>query len=288
MSGLRETIRRRGGLELTSRVVGGLWVVGQRTVPSPYNAAATAALMAAFPTQWPTIRDYGWQHEEIVGYMNAYAPEDAKIAYSLVEGIGVRKTKTINSNRGNGAYIDAGWPFEEGWELTIKFGKMTNDGSSGSQWVPIMGSGGYSPSKYNRTAFINTTINKLSIDTEYLGNSSSAELYNPNGVNVLKMTATGAVFNGVTLTYGRDGNTKIEEPPTPHNLFLFCSNNSPKTWRGDTEIVAYEFRVNGVLKQGYYPFIRNGVKAMIDVVSGVFHPNDNSVGAFDISETPPS
>ena len=71
MSGLRETIRRRGGLELTSRVVGGLWVVGQRTKTSPYNAAATAALMAAFPTQWPTIRDYGWQHPEIVPYVNA-------------------------------------------------------------------------------------------------------------------------------------------------------------------------------------------------------------------------
>ena len=74
MSGLRETIRRRGGLELTSRVVGGLWVVGQRTVPlaTPYNAAATAALMAQFPSQWPTIRDYGWQHEEIVPWVNAY------------------------------------------------------------------------------------------------------------------------------------------------------------------------------------------------------------------------
>ena len=74
MSGLRETIRRRGGLELTSRVVGGLWVVGERTVPekpSPYNAAATAALKDAFPTQWPTIRDYGYRHPEIVPYVNA-------------------------------------------------------------------------------------------------------------------------------------------------------------------------------------------------------------------------
>ena len=70
MSGLRETIRRRGGLELTSRVVGGLWVYGGR-YGSPYNAAATAALKAAFPTQWPTIRDYGWQHPEIVPYVNA-------------------------------------------------------------------------------------------------------------------------------------------------------------------------------------------------------------------------
>ena len=72
MSGLVNTIRRRGGLALTSRVVGGLWVVGQRTQTSPYNAAATAALKAAFTAaQWATIRDYGWQHPEIVPYVNA-------------------------------------------------------------------------------------------------------------------------------------------------------------------------------------------------------------------------
>lgn len=68
------------------------WLAGGR-VPdwvTPYSAQATAALKAQFPTQWPTIRDYGFAHPEIVGYMNAYAPEDAKIAYSLVEGIGTR------------------------------------------------------------------------------------------------------------------------------------------------------------------------------------------------------
>ena len=84
MSGLRETIRRRGGLELTSRVVGGLWVVGQRTVPSPYNAAATAALMAAFPTQWPTIRDYGFAHEALVPFIN----EDPMLVCSLIPSLG--------------------------------------------------------------------------------------------------------------------------------------------------------------------------------------------------------
>ena len=52
---------------------------------SPYSAQATAALKDAFTAaQWATIRDYGFAHPEIVGYMNAYAPEDAKIAYSLV------------------------------------------------------------------------------------------------------------------------------------------------------------------------------------------------------------
>ena len=38
---------------------------------SPYSEAATAALKAQFPTQWPTIRDYGFSHPEIVPYVNA-------------------------------------------------------------------------------------------------------------------------------------------------------------------------------------------------------------------------
>ena len=39
---------------------------------SPYSAQATAALKAQFPTQWPTIRDYGFAHPEIVPYVNQY------------------------------------------------------------------------------------------------------------------------------------------------------------------------------------------------------------------------
>ncbi len=89
----RLSVCRRGGMSVTQAGRGGMeWLAGYRDPiwASPYSAQATAALKAQFPTQWPTIRDYGFAHPEIVGYMNAYAPEDAKIAYSLVEGIGTR------------------------------------------------------------------------------------------------------------------------------------------------------------------------------------------------------
>lgn len=89
----RLSVCRRGGMSVTQAGRGGMeWLAGGRGASwaSPYSAQATAALKAQFPTQWPTIRDYGFAHPEIVGYMNAYAPEDAKIAYSLVEGIGTR------------------------------------------------------------------------------------------------------------------------------------------------------------------------------------------------------
>ena len=100
----RLTIARRGGMSVRQIGSGGM-----RLVASPYSAQATAALNAQFPTQWPTIRDYGFAHPEIVGYMNAYAPEDAKIAYSLVPGLGVRtltiRNKSVSNHLYNGVIL---------------------------------------------------------------------------------------------------------------------------------------------------------------------------------------
>ena len=70
----RLTVCRRGGMSVTQAGRGGMeWLAGGRAPlwSSPYSAAATAALKAQFPTQWPTIRDYGFAHPEIVGYVNA-------------------------------------------------------------------------------------------------------------------------------------------------------------------------------------------------------------------------
>ena len=70
----RLTVCRRGGMSVTQAGRGGMeWLAGGR-IPSwasPYSAQATAALLAQFPTQWPTIRDYGFAHPEIVPYVNA-------------------------------------------------------------------------------------------------------------------------------------------------------------------------------------------------------------------------
>ena len=104
----RLTVCRRGGMSVTQAGRGGMeWLAGGRrpSWASPYSAQATAALKAQFPTQWPTIRDYGFAHPEIVGYMNAYAPEDAKIAYSLVEGIGTRWIHTDGYAWVNSGYV---------------------------------------------------------------------------------------------------------------------------------------------------------------------------------------
>ena len=70
----RLTSCRRGGMSVTQAGRGGMEWLGVRDPiwASPYSAQATAALKAQFPTQWPTIRDYGFAHPEDVHWINEY------------------------------------------------------------------------------------------------------------------------------------------------------------------------------------------------------------------------
>ena len=134
----RLTVCRRGGMSVTQAGRGGMeWLAGYRDPiwASPYSAQATAALKAAFTAaQWQTIRDYGFAHPEIVGYMNAYAPEDAKIAYSLVEGIGSRYTVgngTGYFDLGIKPYTDAGVRLKADFSVTDTTGRILGNSGSG-------------------------------------------------------------------------------------------------------------------------------------------------------------
>ena len=119
----RLTVCRRGGMSVTQAGKGGMeWLAGGRW-PSwaqwwlPYSRQAGEALKDAFTAaQWQTIRDYGFAHPEIVGYMNAYAPEDAKIAYSLVPTLGVIRKLNATGTQ----FIDLGIT-PQGGAVTIEF-----------------------------------------------------------------------------------------------------------------------------------------------------------------------
>ena len=283
MSGLRETIRRRGGLVLTSRVVGGLWVVGQRTVPSPYNAAATAALKEQFPTQWPTIRDYGFAHPEIVGYMNAYAPEDAKIAYSLVPTLGVIRKLNATGTQ----FIDLGIT-PQGGAVTIEFlagyvrQKTTyqafigNENTTNNPWIGIVANSKTLGITYGNgwTRQFSATIEpETNIDLHY---------YNP-----MSGTAT-LTLNGTTSTGTAYAFTAINR-----TLRIFDNHGNASGAYQPLEGWFARFKYNEVGNgaREMYPFIRkiNGVDTcgMIDVLSGTFYQNAGS-GSFTISETPAS
>ena len=282
MSGLRETIRRRGGLELTSRVVGGLWVVGERTQTSPYNAAATAALMAAFPTQWPTIRDYGRQHPEIVGYMNAYAPEDAKIAYSLVEGLGIRWLTSSG-----GALIDTGYkPQADKIHLKTKL-QIHGPVKSGTQFVAYgFYNGSRVPISFYCPGGVANTMTVYHEVANVLGTSASSFTFAKNETVDIEVTVENnsrtVTQNGVTKTQSFTGSLGNNLP-----IILFGSRNTS----GYYMEVASSFSDTILDDLHLVPFIHddNGTKVngFLDLPTGDFYPNAGS-GSFTISETPAS
>ena len=104
----RLTVCRRGGMSVTQAGRGGMeWLAGDGLRGrSPYSAQATAALKAQFPTQWPTIRDYGFDpaNAAYINAINLFAPEDPLIMYSLIPSLG--KVRWLNN--GGGGYINSG------------------------------------------------------------------------------------------------------------------------------------------------------------------------------------
>ena len=228
--------------------------LGDVRLPSwatPYSAQATAALKAQFPTQWPTIRDYGFAHPEIVGYMNTYAPEDAKIAYSLVEGIGTRWIQGTTNT-----YIDTGAL----WNVTGDIYNMKVENMKANFIRPASGIQGYDGGYYRGQAF----------------NSRSSVVDGRSGV--LEAHYNNLFLDGVSIKSSNDsgnsygGNVRIVRNVTKFAWFKIITDASER-------------------KREMYPFIRkiNGVDTcgMIDVLSGTFYQNAGS-GSFTISETPAS
>ena len=273
----RLTVCRRGGMSVTQAGKGGMeWLAGDRDPiwASPYSAAATAALKAQFPTQWPTIRDYGFAHPEIVGYMNAYAPEDAKIAYSLVEGIGGRKITPIGNayfktgykaNGNTGFYID--FYSKADASMCVFGGRTAHDNLS------------YAMTPYNNEPGLNGQF-------YYAGNLGKvkydAEIYNNNHC-IVKYDATTHKF---TNAAGTIISTSTQTFTCAYDIYLFADNQQNtmiEHFGGD--ICVIRFDELGVDKRYYIPFVRNGQNEMLDLVTGQLAER---VGSFTISETPAS
>ena len=68
----RLSASRLAGLGEASQFRNGQWLEGVGSWASPYSAAATAALKAAFPQYWNEIMQYGFDHPEIVPYVNEW------------------------------------------------------------------------------------------------------------------------------------------------------------------------------------------------------------------------
>ena len=275
----RLTVCRRGGMSVTQAGRGGMeWLAGGRlpSWASPYSAQATAALLAQFPTQWPTIRDYGFAHPEIVGYMNAYAPEDAKIAYSLVPTLNViRSIKSLGS-----AWFDTGLQNESNdveyyceWKEYRNSASWSLFGSTGASSTP----GRWSAVWYHPSA---TEMYSATGNTDGLLRNS----YTVNGWNTLsakyKNGAATATLNGNALSGTYSGSVQNNR-----NIALFADKNASSAQEiapSGIELRIWQKKESNATHT-IVPFIRNGAAELLILETGNLCTKH---GSFTISESP--
>lgn len=257
----------------------GQWLEGGGSWGSPYSAAATRALKAAFSAaQWATIRDYGFAHPEIVGYMNAYAVEDAKIAYSLVPTLGVRRWVANNGT----AYIDTGL-YITGNAGEVKC-KCRIDAR---KTAALFGNCAYSPlfgiyAESNATKFTSycgnsgniTMVSNLPLDTllDIVYRANNGSLYWK-----VNETSNDTTYSGNSIAY------------SSKTFMIFAYSYNLTTINGSMS----EFELtNGNTHIKLVPFIHkdNGVEyyGMIDLLTGTFYGDATGNNGFTISETPTS
>ena len=272
----RLTVCRRGGMSVTQAGRGGMeWLAGGR-IPSwasPYSAQATAALKAQFPTQWPTIRDYGFAHPEIVGYMNAYAPEDAKIAYSLVEGIGTRWLMGDgNSWINTGFKPDANTTY--GATLLPKFDTQNNKSIFGAR------------DSGNQPTFLLQAYQKK-YRTETFGSWTGYGSLLENVVGNIEFSYQGLWQDGVRIATGNYNPSKAWNI----NMYIYAHNVNGSAGAADYCFIGgfsefYCKDTNGNRTKQFYPFKRSNAYGMMEIVSGTFFANQGTGTFTELIESP--
>lgn len=243
---------------------------------SPYSKEATSALRAAFPAQLNVIKDYGYAHPEIVGYMNAYAVEDPKIAYSLVPTLNViRSIKSLGS-----AWFDTGLQNESNdveyyceWKEYRDSEKWSLFGSTGASSTP----GRWSAVWYHPSS---TSIYSATGNTDGLMSNS----YTVNGWNTLAAKyqngAAIATLNGNALI-----GTYIGSVQNNRNIALFADKNASSAQEiapSGIELRIWQKKESNATHT-IVPFIRNGASELLILETGDLC---TKYGDFTISESP--
>ena len=263
----RLTCCRRGGMSVTQAGRGGMeWLAGGR-VPSwasPYSDQATAALKAQFPTQWPTIRDYGFAHPALVPFVN----DDPMIVMSLISGLGDRGFLTSDGH----STIDTAHTPTKDVKTHTKFILPSNNAA-------IYGSAiSYSSRTFELYGYSGGEINygnAYQIVGGLVGNV--VELW--SDANVFKYKVNGGSL--VTKTFGAFSGT------FPYDLALFANRRGamPTTGYNGVKIAFYEMEDVNDFKQNLVPIVGTTMNGMVDVADlehPVYHENKGT-GAFSIT-----
>lgn len=242
-------------------------------VDTPYNDTATAALMAAFPAQWTTIRDYGFAHTALVPFIN----EDPMLVMSLIEGLGERWLI------GDGtAYIQTDYYHNSNtsYELEVIFMQR----SAGQRWPGIFGRKTENGSADAMSMWLEDTSNVLGAD--WRGKNSGSSFTITNNVRyILGERKGGTLFCGTYSTSW--GSTRTTQCPYPDFLFAWGSSGSASP-KGNIKMRYCKVDESGVLVRNYVPCKNpNGNDyGMLDIVNARWLGNANSSGSFNISEQP--
>ena len=270
----RLSVCRRGGMSVTQAGRGGMeWLAGnglrERT---PYSAQATAALKDAFTAaQWPTIRDYGFAHPEIVGYMNAYAPEDAKIAYSLVAGLGIRWV----ANGGTAYFTTRHAITVADVEIGCNYMQVANVNSS-----HIWGSTQSGTSNYK----LNPFGGNGSYTLWSKGSSVGLSFNTPIGswVNFVVKATNSRIELNANGTITSKNHTSDLVGGIPFDIFQ-CHGVERNYSIPNGKVTEWYFKESGTLIERYVPYLKDGQAELLDLVSGQLAIR---TGTASISETP--
>ena len=277
----RLSVCRRGGMSVTQAGRGGMELLAVGRMPSwasPYSAQATAALKAQFPTQWQTIRDYGFAHPALVPFIN----EDPMLVMSLIEGLGTRtitpgKTRAYidtHISRTEGTYVKTRACITEWVSENFLFGAMLASSPYNRNYIKAESNGsiqlGFGASCPNSgwRAVLNTVY-----DIDCFVSKTSAYLHFDN--NTVSASGNQTISSNTLKIFSND----------------YAKNTYPSTFKVYDHFEIYEID-KVTLIADYVPckHIVNGLlqNGMLDIKSATWEPNANNVGSFTISETPAS
>ena len=237
---------------------------------SPYSAAATAALKAAFPTQWPTIRDYGWQHPALVPFIN----EDPMLVCSLIPELGKIRL-LINSGAG---YIETNYKTKANFGIDIEFVLQTlNNGEN------VIGgsSANGSSAGYEMYPWSSRLLVMAGNGDYYVNNVQTNKLYRfVHITTAFELYADGTLVKSGTLN---------KSTASANTFWFFRLHRNSPYGTSTNKLKSCKFYDNGTEVMNFVPFKRTGgTCGVLDLVGLTFYPDASGNNAFTISETPAS
>lgn len=275
----RLSVCRRGGMSVTQAGRGGMEWLGVR-YPLwaqwwlPYSRQAGEALKAQFPTQWPTIRDYGFAHPALVPFIN----EDPMLVMSLIDGLGVRTIKSDGT-----AYIATDWrPTVDDTRIVSKAIPTLFGGARHTYRLSGAYDGSRCPGVWCNYPIATIMVGNNDLE---LGVALTVNQRADYDITIKAGSVTGTV-NGSTVnkTYGGSQLT------CQRKAYIFRCNEGSGTGLNPYVLLIYYAIYNGGVKEREYVPFRSSTQGegLLDIANLVFYPNANSSGSFTISESPAS